>query len=83
MCAACNSYGSRKRGEGGGKRGEGENKSLAWSGRLALPELPGPWNWDLGCLPPPKTFAPFPPSSPLSAGGRGLSCALSPLAGLA
>ena len=61
---------------------EGENKSLAWSGRLSLPELPGPRNRDLGCLPATRTPRPFPPSPLLPAGGRGLRRSLRPLQGV-
>lgn len=57
MCAACNSYGSLKGGEGGGEPREGENKSLAGSGRLALPEIGT-------SAPPAPSYLPRP--SPLS-----------------
>lgn len=76
MCAACNSYDSRKCGEGGGECGEGENKSCAWSGRLAFSELPGPWNWDLA-TPPLNPLVPL-SSRHLSLPGAATSAARCP-----
>ena len=49
---------------------------------VSLPELPGSWNWDLGCLPATRTPARFPLSPLLPAGGQGLRPALCPLQGL-
>ena len=76
MCAACNSYDSQKCGEGGGECGEGENKSCAWSGRLAFSELPGPWNWDLA-TPPLNPLVPL-SSRHLSLPGAATSAARCP-----
>lgn len=83
MCAACNSYDSRKCGEGGGECGEGENKSFARSGRLAFRRAAS--SLELGPRPPPPPHHPLVPLSRrlLSLPGAATSAvALRPLRGL-